>query len=214
MSILCTGRVLEIREVYGSHIKVRNWLCTARWTGWKGIDISMGKFLIALCGATPANIINIQSPISQNLTYIFEWTCSMFHSIMKHIYAEKICNLYKTALNDLSECVRHMNIKSFDHFFVHIDFLVKKIILSVHLISLSRSSDRSNKKFMILMIVANIRLVSVDWTQLVIHLGWGSGQKERTKQNSYTDAWTAPFKINSANILWCHHWILLGCRRR
>ena len=67
-------------------------------------------------------------------------------------------NLYKTALNDLSECVRHMNIKSFDHFFVHIDFLVKKIILSVHLISLSRSSDRSNKKFMILMIVANIGL--------------------------------------------------------
>ena len=71
-------------------------------------------------------------------------------------------NLYKTALNDPSECIRPMNIKSFNHFFVHIDFLLKKIMLSVHLISLSRSSDRSNKKFMILMIVANIRLISVD----------------------------------------------------
>ena len=43
-----------------------------------------------------------------------------------------------------------MNIKS---------FLVMSNILSVLLISLSRSSDRSDKKIMILVIVAKMRLI-------------------------------------------------------
>ena len=73
-------------------------------------------------------------------------------------------NLYKTAFN-ASKCIRPMNIKS---------FLVMKNILSVLLISLSRSSDRSDKKIMILVIVAKMRLI--DWTQLVINRGWGSDQ--------------------------------------
>ena len=54
-------------------------------------------------------------------------------------------NLYKTAFN-ASKCISPMNIKYFDHFFVQIDFLVMKNILLVHYISLSRSSDRSDKK--------------------------------------------------------------------
>ena len=74
----------------------------------------------------------------------------------------------------------------FDHFFAHIDFLVTKNMLSVHSISLSRSSDGSDENFMILVIVANKRLI--DWTKLIINKGWGSDQKDRTKQNSYTDA--------------------------
>ena len=71
-----------------------------------------------------------------------------------------------------------MNIKS---------FLVMKNILSELLISLSRSSDRSDKNFMILVIVAKMRLIN--WTQLVFNGGWGSDQKDSTKQNSYSDAW-------------------------
>ena len=103
MAILCTGQVLKLHKGDGSPIGGRNWFCTARWIGWKGIDIGIRKFLIALCGATPANIISIQSPLSQNLTYIFEQTCTLFHSTMKslctknmYIFLVTECILYRS----------------------------------------------------------------------------------------------------------------------
>ena len=89
MKILCTGQVLEVHTGYGSKVKGRNWFRTARRIGWKGIDIGIRKFLIALCRTTPANIISIQSPISQNFIYIFKRTCSMFHSTTKTICMHK-----------------------------------------------------------------------------------------------------------------------------
>ena len=80
----------------------------------------------------------------------------------------------------------------------------------------SRCDNRDAKSRMVLAHCGSL-MIQTFWNpmaNLETSISMGSDQKYRTKQHSHTDACTVPFKGNSANILWCHLWILIGHRSR